>query len=300
MLGPARARGVHRIDRHGDAGAVLRPGARAEPAISTVLRCSRTPSPECAHRHRETTTPNDFAMSTWHIARNGEQHGQFEEIEILRRLADGSLTGKDLCWREGMATWLPLSAVLDEAGSLAGPAAMTFAESDAVEEVPPLFLHVSVSKLIVMSVLTFSLYELYWIYRNWAYVKARDALDISPFWRSWFGLFHLHALLRRIFLDKEARQAKSPSFSPNSLATGWVAMIIVSNVVARADAVWAVAASSLIPSFLCLVPAQQYVNEVTALRSPGRTFPRWTRGESVVSVICVVIWTLILIGPAPE
>lgn len=239
-------------------------------------------------------------MATWHIARNSEQQGQLGEAEILRRLAEGSLTGKDLCWREGMATWLPLSAVMDAAGSLPGPAPTAVAESDAVEELPPLFLHMSVTKLIVMSVLTFTLYEFYWIYRNWAYVKARDELDISPFWRSWFGLFHLHGLLRRMFLDKEARQTQSPSFSPNNLATGWVVMVIMSNFVSLADTVWAVVASALIPSFLCLVPVQRYVNEVTALRSPGRAFSRWTRGETIVSIICVVIWALVLIGAVLE
>ena len=51
------------------------------------------------------------------------------------------------------------------------------------------FLYIPVSRLIFLSMLTFGLYCYYWQYRNWGYVKEREGLSISPFWRAWFWLF---------------------------------------------------------------------------------------------------------------
>src|SRR5258708_1698326 len=47
----------------------------------------------------------------------------------------------------------------------------------------PLFFSVSLLKLLVMSTVTLGLYDLYWFYKNWTFVKERTARDISPFWR---------------------------------------------------------------------------------------------------------------------
>ncbi len=46
-----------------------------------------------------------------HVARNGEEVGQYSVEEINRKLADGSLLPTDLAWYEGAANWGPLAAV---------------------------------------------------------------------------------------------------------------------------------------------------------------------------------------------
>ena len=79
----------------------------------------------------------------------------------------------------------------------------------------PLFLHIPVSRLILLSIGSCGLYEAYWIYKNWRYIKERDKLNIRPFWRGVFGIFFCHSLLRRIHEDKEARAVAEPAFSPN-------------------------------------------------------------------------------------
>jgi hypothetical protein len=152
--------------------------------------------------------------------------------------------------------------------------------------------------LILLSIVSFSVYEAYWIYKNWSYVRVRDKLDISPFWRGWFGIFFCHSLLRRIHDGEDTRSVELPLFSPNGLATGWVALVILSNVLSRAPGAAASIIAAFIPSFLCLVPVQKYVNSVNERRIPGQPYYRWSAGHIVCLVFGIIIWTLILIGLA--
>jgi hypothetical protein len=172
--------------------------------------------------------------------------------------------------------------------------------TDAVDQTTPLFLHISVTRLILMSIVSFSLYEAYWIYKNWRYVKERDNLDIRPFWRGVFGVFFCHSLLRRIYEDKQARSAAVPTFSPGGLATGWVVLIIFANLVAYAPGIGASIVSAFIPSFLCLVPVQNYVNSVNERRSPGQPYYAWSAGHVVCLVFGIITWVLLLIALRAE
>ncbi|RKY84916.1 hypothetical protein DRQ11_10825 [candidate division KSB1 bacterium] len=164
----------------------------------------------------------------------------------------------------------------------------------------PLFLRIPVSRLIFLSITSFGFYEAYWIYKNWRYIKERDGLNIRPFWRGVFGIFFCHSLLRRIHEDKEARSIQLPIFSPGGLATGWVILIIVSNIVSHAPGIVASIISAFIPSFLCLVPVQNYINSVEEKHSPGQGFYGWSSGHIVCLVIGIIIWALLLIGLGSE
>ena len=47
----------------------------------------------------------------YHIARNDQQLGQFDEGLVRQKLSDGEFLATDLCWIEGMAEWQPLGQV---------------------------------------------------------------------------------------------------------------------------------------------------------------------------------------------
>ena len=159
-------------------------------------------------------------MTSYYVARDGKQTGPFEEAEVLRQIEEGVLSPNDICWREGMADWRPIAAVLNVTTQKSSPPPLPSTTIHPVEQPTPLFLHISVARLILMSIVSFSVYEAYWIYKNWRYVKERDNLAIRPFWRGFFGVFHCHSLLRRIHEDQEARSVQLPAFSPGGLATG--------------------------------------------------------------------------------
>lgn len=46
-----------------------------------------------------------------HVARNGQQLGQYSIEEVNRQLAAGTLSPADLGWHEGLAGWAPLSSI---------------------------------------------------------------------------------------------------------------------------------------------------------------------------------------------
>ena len=240
----------------------------------------------------------DNALASYYLESDGKQTGPFEEADILRLVEEGVLSSSDLCRREDMPDWLPIATALGVAAQRLSPPAIP--PLNAVPQATPLFLYVPAARLILMSILSFSLYEAYWMYRNWCYVKKRDNLNILPFWRAVFGIFFCHALLRRIHEDKEAGSLQVPSFWPNGLATGWVVLMIVSNAISRAPGVVASMVSAVIPSFLCLVPVQNYINSVTERRSPGQPYYGWSWGHIVCLVIGVIVWALLLVGLVPD
>jgi uncharacterized RDD family membrane protein YckC len=47
----------------------------------------------------------------YHIARDNQQLGVFDEADLQQKLASGEFRSTDLCWTEGMAEWKPLGQV---------------------------------------------------------------------------------------------------------------------------------------------------------------------------------------------
>jgi len=60
---------------------------------------------------------------------------------------------------------------------------------------------VSTTKFIIMSVCTLGLYELYWFYKNWTYIKNLENTQIWPFWRALFAQFTAYFLFKRVRAD---------------------------------------------------------------------------------------------------
>lgn len=65
------------------------------------------------------------------------------------------------------------------------------AEHKISSRTEPLYFAVSKSKLAVMSIFTFGLYEIYWFYKNWKIVKEETGRKIHPFWRAIFAVIYI-------------------------------------------------------------------------------------------------------------
>lgn len=181
-------------------------------------------------------------------------------------------------------------------GEIFDPTLVTYQRSVRAQQAgggrESLFLHISVTRLVVLSILTMHLYEAYWIYKNWQYVKNRDGLNIWPFWRGIFGIFFCHSLLLRMSNDEEAGSIEKPTFSPGGLATGWVILIILDRIASRIPGSVASFVAVFMPSFLCLVPVQKYVNSVSDRR--GDPYHHWSVGQIVCIVFGLLGWLGIL------
>jgi len=156
---------------------------------------------------------------------------------------------------------------------------------------PPFFLYISPLRLIIMSILTFGLYESYWIYKNWWYLKRRNGLDIKPFWRGIFGYFYFHSLLNIVKTDAVAYDMEKPASSVNWLATTWIIIRISSNLIGRVfDNPTLNLTIMLIPAYLLFVPIQNYINRITKQIDPELKYYRFSAGHVICLIIGAIIW----------
>lgn len=138
-----------------------------------------------------------------------------------------------------------------------------------------------------MSILSFGIFNSYWMYKNWQFLKNRDNLDIMPFWRGIFGIFFIHSLLNKIEADKGLSEVERSNFSGSTLATIWVVLLISSNLLSRLDDTNTSGIASLISIFagLCFLPVQVYINRVNNLVNSQMGESPWSFGQ----ILCLLI-----------
>lgn len=154
------------------------------------------------------------------------------------------------------------------------------------------FFAVPVWKLAVMSVLTFSLYQIYWLYRSWR-ARRLAGEDVSPFWRAILGVLFFPALAsrvreKRLFHDLEA------GFSPVAVAIMYFLFQLVWRL---PDPAWLLGHLSFLP--LAIVQAK--INHLHA--HLGAEVPKVPIGLGTViaATVGALWWALVLIGLlAPE
>src|SRR5262245_18837432 len=110
---------------------------------------------------------------------------------------------------------------------------MSKVDSTATGQPAPLFLYVPVARLVLLSIASLGVYEIYWVYKNWQFIKQRRAEDIWPFWRAVFAVVWCKDLLQEIHDDPEARAIRPASFSPGLLATGFILLSAVGGAVLK-------------------------------------------------------------------
>lgn len=140
---------------------------------------------------------------------------------------------------------------------------------DSANPEPPFFA-VSTFKLVVLSTCSLSLYEIYWFYKNWQLVRARERPNILPFWRAIFAYFYCYALFKSI--RECATSLGVSSIHAGALATSWIVTTLL----------WKLPDPYWLASFLAiifLIPVQVAVNRINVCVAPDHdensTFSKW-------------------------
>lgn len=89
------------------------------------------------------------------------------------------------------------------------------------------FYIVGKKKFFILFIVTFSLYTLYWFYRNWALQKAANNEDLWPVARAIFPVFFTHSLFQRVESALQAAK-REYSWNPSSAASLFVLFAIAS------------------------------------------------------------------------
>ncbi|WP_144006835.1 hypothetical protein [Pelomonas sp. KK5] len=153
---------------------------------------------------------------------------------------------------------------------------------------PTPWFAISTTKLLVMTLCTLSLYEIYWFYRQWAAVKLREQSDVLPAARAIFPVFFCYSLFAKVRGRGAAGLAAGP------LATGWIITALL----------WrAPGAIGMIPlaGVLFLLPVQSAMNNQNEVSVPGHEpNARFTLWNWLAIVPGGLLLVLALIGVAVE
>jgi GNAT superfamily N-acetyltransferase len=147
----------------------------------------------------------------------------------------------------------------------------------------PMFFPVGIPKFVIMSLCTFGIYPIWWIYLNWRYERDRTGDSISPFWRACFAPLFLHSLFHRV--RRAAGQVGVPA--PWSVGFLTLATIAIWVTVVLLAQPWALLS---LFGFVPSIPVQQTVNGINQRVAAGS--PRNT-GLTTWNVVAVVVGTLV-------
>jgi hypothetical protein len=141
------------------------------------------------------------------------------------------------------------------------PPTAQVADVPATKAIDTPFFAVSIGKLVLMSICTFGLYQIYWAWQNWQRVKERGEPLIWPIPRAIFGVFFCYPLFVRI-RDYSHPSVERPPPAAGPLAAVWIVLQFASRL---PDPYWFVT----LFSFVCLLPFQAHVNRVNEAVAPG-------------------------------
>lgn len=148
------------------------------------------------------------------------------------------------------------------------------------------FFDVSLLKLIVMSTVTFNLYQIYWFYKHWQAVKTRGE-DLWPLPRAIFAVLFAHALFKETV---EVGRAASVEVATRPGAHA-LTFFLLQFAWRLPDPFWLLGFATVLP----LIPMQTDVRRIhVALGLDPAINDRFT-WKNIVGVVLGVIWILLVV-----
>lgn len=140
----------------------------------------------------------------------------------------------------------------------------------------------------LLSISTFGIYELWWMYRSWKYFKQRENLDIMPASRAIFAYFFMGSLFNKIAYYCSTKQREVTYNSPLL-----VFAFIVFNVLSKLpDPYWIISVLSFVP----LIGPVKELNYYFTGDVKGGEHAKLDTAQKVILGIGAVFWLLIIIG----
>ena len=151
-------------------------------------------------------------------------------------------------------------------------------ENNGVDDVTssdPSYFPVSPRKFVALSVLTWGLYEIYWFYKNWHFIRERDQSQILPWARALFAPLWYAALIGDLRKHVNDSSISVPS------TVGLAAVYFLMSVTLRLpDPFWLLA-------FLTFAPILPLVHSINALNRTSEHYGRnsiWKARHSVLAL----------------
>lgn len=159
------------------------------------------------------------------------------------------------------------------------------------EETTAIFYPVSMPKFILMWLFTFSVYGMYWFYKNFQYIKQQEKNAIMPIARGIFYNFWYYPLWNKLVQDSENRFSRS--HLPNKIlailmALAFLSIYFLSDITAL-----------IIPSFilgaLLLLPLVNYILFVNGTESKAlKNNSTWSFRHYLLGLLSIPMYILFL------
>lgn len=237
-----------------------------------------------------------------YIHHDGRRYGPLTIDDVNEKALRGEVDAVDPAWMEGWTEWQTV-AVIPGYIPLPPPLPVSVeSEEEDGEEV--MYFYIPVVRHALLSIATIGLFEVYWFYRNWNYIKYRHHLNIMPFWRAFFSIIFAFPLLWTIRKDPVANAITPARFSAAGLVAVWIAAMFLCSRLSPAshESLQELLREPPDPnflligflrgasSFLCFLPVQLYINRLNrSLVHPPKYFP-WSIGQVALLAIGAIVW----------
>lgn len=149
------------------------------------------------------------------------------------------------------------------------------------------YFEVTLGKFVVMSLVSFGLYELYWVYQQWKRVKAQTMDDLSPFWRTFFAPLWVFGLFEHIRVDGIRRHVPI-GWGSGSLTLAYVVL----NIVWRLPDPWWLMA---LFSFLPIIPPVRAIVAIHDTVAANRDRNARFSAANIAGIVFGGIFTLLVV-----
>src|SRR5262245_7475725 len=161
------------------------------------------------------------------------------------------------------------------------------AAADPAQRLP--FVAVPTARFVLMSLATFSLYQIWWFYQNWSRVKQRTACEIRPFWRAVFSPLFCYQLVKTVRSTSE-KLAVPAGLSAGTITGLYLVLLLCERL---PDSWWWLSLASFAP----LIPVVRQIEALHAALYPGfDCHVRFGRGHVLALALCLPLSGLALLG----
>jgi hypothetical protein len=171
------------------------------------------------------------------------------------------------------------------------------------DEKAPLFFHIPLKKLLLLSVLTLGAYELYWLYMNWRFLRYhRTRRTSTNFWRDVINPFAVAGIFYQVSMDSELG---GRSADRDFTANGWIWYVcMVAQGVVGSGALYYSRTISIILnvsmilavlgiSIWCIIPVQRHINAANV--KLGREYTQLFFGHYAMIGLGILGWVFLLL-----
>lgn len=148
------------------------------------------------------------------------------------------------------------------------------------------FFDVSLLKLLVMSTVTFNLYQIYWFYKHWQTIKTRGE-DVWPLPRAIFAVLFAHALFKETV---EVGRAASVEIATRPGAHA-LAFFLLQLAWRLPDPFWLLGFATVLP----LTAMQKDVRRIHVALGLDPSINDRLTWKNTVGIVLGVIWILLII-----